>query len=152
MIQETHVLVFPWRFPDPLPNEVILIEKLRPSWMKGMLNLPGGAIEEGETALDAACRELTEETGITAMDAFEIGRVPGVMNVVVCKYMGQQARQIEDEPLHILSLREALAHRNLMGNLRVIIPLVVSKVSGWELSSGEGAALPGGLFRGQISI
>ena len=32
---------------------------------KGLLNFVGGKIEEGETDLDAAYRELEEETGIT---------------------------------------------------------------------------------------
>lgn len=35
---------------------------------KGMLNLVGGKIEEGENGFDAAYRELEEETGITRSD------------------------------------------------------------------------------------
>ncbi len=35
---------------------------------KGLYNLVGGKIEEGENGFDAACRELFEETGITSAD------------------------------------------------------------------------------------
>lgn len=42
-------------------GEVLVIERA-----KGLWSLPGGHLEAGETALEAAHRELLEETGITA--------------------------------------------------------------------------------------
>lgn len=44
-------------------NELILIEQFRPGPEELLLDLPGGAIETGETAQQAAARELLEETG-----------------------------------------------------------------------------------------
>ena len=49
-----------WRGP-----EVLIIQRARPP-LAGIWSLPGGHVEPGEAALDAAHRELLEETGVTA--------------------------------------------------------------------------------------
>jgi 8-oxo-dGTP pyrophosphatase MutT (NUDIX family) len=48
---------------DPSLKKAVLIRKVRPDWMAGRFNVVGGHIED-ETALDAACREFREETGV----------------------------------------------------------------------------------------
>ena len=55
-------------------DQVLLIRRGTPP-MTGEWSLPGGRIEPGETAKDAALRELKEETGV---DAF----VAGLLDVV----------------------------------------------------------------------
>ena len=45
--------------------EVLLIRRARPP-LQGAWSLPGGRIEWGEKAADAALRELMEETGVEA--------------------------------------------------------------------------------------
>ncbi|MDQ8029418.1 MAG: NUDIX hydrolase [Brevundimonas sp.] len=55
-------------------DEVLLIRRGKPPRM-GEWSLPGGRIEPGERALDAALRELMEETGVTA-------RITGLLDVV----------------------------------------------------------------------
>lgn len=45
-------------------NQVLLMEKKRPSWQAGRLNGVGGHIENGESILDAMVREFKEETGV----------------------------------------------------------------------------------------
>lgn len=60
---------------SPGRHFVVLIKKERPEWQKGKYNLPGGHIEEGETALECVRREFIEETGV-AIDTWKhIGRI-----------------------------------------------------------------------------
>lgn len=46
-------------------NKFILVQQFRPGPQKVLTELPGGYIDEGENAVDAAKRELLEETGYT---------------------------------------------------------------------------------------
>ena len=55
-------------------DEVLLIRRGTPPRM-GEWSLPGGRIEPGERAVDAALRELVEETGVEA-------RILGLLDVV----------------------------------------------------------------------
>ena len=69
--------------PAPVPcagvvclrgDQVLLIRRGRPP-KQGEWSLPGGRIEPGERALDAALRELREETGVEA-------EITGLLDVV----------------------------------------------------------------------
>lgn len=53
-------------------NRAVLVRQFRPGPGKMVLDLPGGAIDSGESALEAAARELLEETGYTG-DLREVG-------------------------------------------------------------------------------
>jgi len=55
-------------------GSVLLIRRGKPPRL-GEWSLPGGRIEQGERAVDAALRELKEETGVTA-------RITGLLDVV----------------------------------------------------------------------
>ena len=55
-------------------EEVLLIKRGKPPY-EGEWSLPGGKIEYGETAAEAALRELGEETGTTA-------RITGLIDVI----------------------------------------------------------------------
>ena len=46
-------------------GKVLLVQRGKEPWY-GVWSLPGGAVEFGETAREAAHRELMEETGVTA--------------------------------------------------------------------------------------
>jgi 8-oxo-dGTP diphosphatase len=76
---------------------VLLVERTRgPS--EGLWSLPGGSVEAGETAEDAARREVREETGLVAqisglagvydiIDRDEAGTV--VLHYVIATYFGR---------------------------------------------------------------
>lgn len=60
-----------WKFTEEavltfiiMEDDVLLIHKKR-GLGKGLINAPGGRIDPGETALDAAIRETQEEVGLT---------------------------------------------------------------------------------------
>lgn len=56
-------------------GKVILINQFRPSLKKWLLELPAGTMEQGETPLDCAKRELEEETGYSAGQFQSLGQV-----------------------------------------------------------------------------
>ncbi len=60
-------------------SDVLLIQRGQPP-LKGAWSLPGGRIEWGERASDAALRELREETGVEAKLLGLIDVVDGLFN------------------------------------------------------------------------
>jgi ADP-ribose pyrophosphatase YjhB (NUDIX family) len=60
-------------------DRVLLVKRGRPP-AAGLWSLPGGHIEPGEAAIDAARRELMEETGVTAK-IFGVADVKDVVHV-----------------------------------------------------------------------
>jgi ADP-ribose pyrophosphatase len=65
-------------------NKMVLTRQYRHPFGKIVLNLPGGAAEEGETLLEAVKREFEEETGFTAKKLEWIGSYsPGPNSQVV---------------------------------------------------------------------
>ena len=52
---------------SPTRKQWLMCRRKKPPYM-GLLNLVGGKIEEGENSLEAAYRELSEETGLSAAD------------------------------------------------------------------------------------
>jgi 8-oxo-dGTP diphosphatase len=81
-------------------EEVLLIRRGRPP-LQGSWSLPGGRIEWGERAADAALRELFEETGVRAELAGLVDVVDGMFEGGARHYVliDYTARWTEGEPV-----------------------------------------------------
>lgn len=115
-------------------SSVLTIEKEKPDWQRGKINLPGGKIEEGETPTQAAARELFEKTDLVVFHGYEIGQLVGdgwKVHVVGCVHKGQ-LKQKTNERVKWSSL-DVLENQRLIPNLKLIIPLCYHQVHGWTI-------------------
>jgi ADP-ribose pyrophosphatase len=62
-------------------KEVLLVREFRPGPEKWLLDLPAGAIDRGEDALEAGKRELLEETG------YKVGKIISLGSLVEHSYL-----------------------------------------------------------------
>lgn len=107
-------------------NRVVLIEKQRPLWQKGMLNGVGGHIESGESPSAAMRREFREEAG---MDILQKGWTRCVVmtgqswrvHFFIGRGAVRAARTQTDEVIRVEKINEL--PRNVIPNLRWLIPL-----------------------------
>ncbi len=137
------------------PERVLLVEKDRPAWQKGCLNLLGGKIEQGEEPLDTALRELKEESGLKLKSILQknkqhedvklMGAIVSDVSIVYCVSLpvdstkSLKPRKRETEESHWHTWNVVKNDKRLIPNLRVIIPMMRAEVSGWFVS-GRGIA------------
>ena len=99
---------------------VTLVRQRREAVRKRLLELPAGTLEEGETPLECARRELEEETGLTGGDWRELAAfytTPGFCRERMHLFLAQgvepgQARPEADEELEVVRVpgRELATH------------------------------------------
>ena len=81
---------------DEKENKVLMCKREKEPY-KGMFNLVGGKLEEGEEDLFAAYRELEEETGITRKD-IELSHLMNfqysISNIELQVYVGKLKHQV----------------------------------------------------------
>lgn len=80
-------------------ERVVLIEQFRHGTAEVTLEIPGGIVDAGESALQAGVRELAEETGYRGAAATVIGCVtpnPAIMNNRCHTVLVQDAARVAD--------------------------------------------------------
>ncbi|MEM4657700.1 MAG: NUDIX hydrolase [Candidatus Methanosuratincola sp.] len=81
-------------------DEMVLIRQFRHGTRTITIEIPGGSVDEGEAPLEAAKRELLEETGYASCNWLEIGVVhpnPAFQDNVCYTYLAQGAEKVADQ-------------------------------------------------------
>lgn len=121
-------------------SSVLLVLKNKPSWQKNFFNLVGGKIEDGEKPLEAAIRELKEETGIESQELKLMGMIEDTGFKIYCYNLNlispvELSPRLEEEELFgWYNWEEYSKDQRLIPNLRVIIPLMLSGVENWVIT------------------
>jgi ADP-ribose pyrophosphatase len=101
-------------------NEVVLVEQYRAGIHEPSLEIPGGMVDDGENHLEAAKRELLEETGYISDSWKIIGKAssnPAILTNFTHLYLAVNCRKVqeqqtdgnEDIKVHVLPLNEFLS-------------------------------------------
>jgi len=83
-------------------NQFILVKQYRHGAKLAVLEIPGGVIDEGEEALEAAKRELLEETGYSFSSFEKLCELfpnPATSNNITTTYLAKGGVKIQDQEL-----------------------------------------------------
>jgi len=130
---------------DTNQRYILLIEKNKPEWMKGLYNGVGGRIEEGESSLQAMVREFKEETDLDVEHwnpyCTMVGDNDGGWDVewfwaVLPEQILRKARTAMKEEVRVTTVAAVMASEiPLMANLPWLVSMAIVNIFGKDRCS-----------------
>ena len=109
--------------------QVVLMRKTRPAWQAGRVNALGGKLLPGESALDAARREVREEAGVDVADweEFLVWEDPQYRMHAVRAFDAAALDAHTAEDQEVFRADCATLPPELIDNLRWLVPLALDR-------------------------
>lgn len=88
--------------PLTTDGRIVCVRQYRHGTEEVTLEVPGGVVDDGEEPLEAALREMTEETGYVADETIHIGSVapnPAIQNNRCHTYLARNCRKVSEQNL-----------------------------------------------------
>jgi len=83
-------------------DEVVMIRQYRHGVREVLLEIPGGSVDEGENPMEGIKRELLEETGYTAPEFVQIGKLypnPAIQGNSMYYFLALNAEKVGEQSL-----------------------------------------------------
>ncbi len=113
----------------PDRRRVVLMHRTRPAWQAGRVNALGGKLLAGESAVEAARREVREEAGVdvAVWEEFLVWEDPVYRMHAVRAFDAAAARAHTAEDQEVFLAEAAALPPALVDNLRWLVPLALDR-------------------------